>query len=190
MKAHFLSRATFVAALALGVLGSAHAAEYKQIDAAASRIVFSYKQMGVAMDGGFSQLKVEQFSFDPANVQAAHIVIQVPLVSIDVGSTEANAEVEKSDWLNTPAHPEAKFESTRVEALGDNRYQVTGKLAIKGKVHEISAPFRFVQKGDMGVFDGAFTLDRGDFGIGEGMWSDVSIVANEINIKFHVVATH
>jgi len=31
-------------------------------------------------------------------------------------------------------------------------------------------------------------LKRMDFGIGEGPWADVSAVANEIDIKFHVVA--
>ena len=29
---------------------------------------------------------------------------------------------------------------------------------------------------------------RLEFGVGDGVWSDVSTVANEVQIKFHIVA--
>ncbi|MBS0465139.1 MAG: YceI family protein, partial [Proteobacteria bacterium] len=31
-------------------------------------------------------------------------------------------------------------------------------------------------------------LKRGDYGIGEGMWADYGTVANEVQIKFRLVA--
>ena len=37
------------------------------------------------------------------------------------------------------------------------------------------------------VFDGAFVLKRLDFAVGDGIWSDVSAVANEVQIMFHIV---
>ena len=38
------------------------------------------------------------------------------------------------------------------------------------------------------VFEGAFVLKRADYGIGEGMWADFGTVANEVQIKFRLVA--
>lgn len=188
MNTRLLHQAALSAALALVPFVSAHAIEYTTLDTASSRIAFSYQQMGVTMDGGFNAIEAPAFNFDPAAPEKASVVLQIPLAGIDVGTEEANAEVEKSEWLDTPAHPLARFESNTVEALGDNRYQLTGELAIKGKTQAVSAPFTLEEKDGSALFTGTFTLKRGDFGIGEGDWSDFSIVANDIQVTFNVVA--
>ncbi|HUH59994.1 MAG TPA: YceI family protein [Candidimonas sp.] len=189
MRAHLLLRRITLAALLMPAFaGMAQAAPYTTLDAAASRISFSYSQMSVAMDGMFGTITATQFDFDPSTPDAAKVVLEIPLASVDAGYSEANAEVEKKEWLHTNAHPLARFESSKVEALGDRRYQVTGMLTIKGKSNEVTAPFSFTEKGAAGQFDGEFTFKRADFGIGEGMWSDFDIVANDITVKFSVIA--
>lgn len=189
MKHRKLHSLALVAALGLGVVGSATAAQYTKLDAQNSQLVFGYSQMNVNMDGSFGQIKATEFSFDPANPEAARVAIEIPLASIDAGYTEANAELEKNEWLNLAKHPVASFQSTKVEALGDNRYQVTGQLSVKGNTKEVSVPFVVTEDGETATFEGAFTFQRADFGIGEGPWGDFSIVANDIQIKFRVVAT-
>lgn len=188
MTISLLRPLALAAALSLGTLGSAGAAEYTTLDAAASHISFGYSQMGVGMEGRFGSLKATQFSFDPATPETAQVAIEIPLASIDAGYSDANTELEKAEWLNLAAHPLAEFKSTTVQALGDNRYQVSGVLAIKGKTQEVTAPFTFKEAGDTGTFEGSFVFQRADFGIGEGQWKDVSIVANDIKITFHFVA--
>lgn len=188
MKSRSVPLAIVAVTLALGGLSGAHAVEYSIIDPDASRLAFTYRQMSVNMDGSFSQLQARQFSFDPSAPEAAHVVIEIPLAGIDAGYGEANAELKKSEWLNTAAHPVAKFESSKVEALGANRYAVTGQLSIKGKTREVTAPFTFSVKGSTGIFDGVLSFSRADFAIGEGQWRDAGIVANDIQVKFHVVA--
>jgi len=176
------------AALSFGLVGNAAAAEYTTLDSEASSITFGYSQMNVKMDGSFGQLKATELSFDPAQPEAAKVAIEVTLASIDAGYAEANAELEKDEWLALAAHPLATFTSSKVEDLGGGQYQVTGSLAIKGNTKEVTAPFTFKEEGGAGVFDGSFTFQRADFSVGEGQWKDFSIVANDIEIKFHVVA--
>lgn len=188
MKISFLRPLALAAALGLGVLGSAGAAEYTSLDTAASRVSFGYSQMGVNMDGNFGDIKATEFSFDPEQPEAAKVAIEIALTSIDAGYAEANDELEKVEWLNLAAHPLATFQSSQVESLGEQRYQVTGALSIKGHSKEITAPFTFSQNGDSGVFEGVFTFQRADFAVGEGQWKDFGIVANDIRIKFHIVA--
>jgi polyisoprenoid-binding protein YceI len=72
--------------------------------------------------------------------------------------------------------------------VGGNRYDVAGKLTIKGKTQDIVVPATFTAQGNSGVFDGTFTLRRGDFSIGEGAWAKFDIVANDIQIKFRITA--
>ena len=51
------------------------------------------------------------------------------------------------------------------------------------------APTTVTIKGNTAEFDGAFTIKRADFAIGEGVWADFSTVANDVPVKFHIVAT-
>lgn len=188
MISSFVRPLALTAALSLGILGSAHAVEYTTLDSAASSLTFGYSQMNVKMDGRFSELKATELSFDPTNPQAATVAIEVVLGSIDAGYAEANTELEKEEWLALSAYPLATFTSSKVAALGDDRYQVTGDLSIKGVTKEVTAPFTFKADGDAGVFEGSFTFQRADFGVGEGQWKNFGIVANDIQISFHVVA--
>ena len=165
-----------------------YAAEYNQIQTDKSTLTFAYKQMGVPMDGKFGKFGIH-INFDPARIDAAQAQIEVDLASIDAGYSEANEEVGGKQWFNSKMFPSAKFVATGVKALGGNRYEATGKLTIKGKTLDTIAPFTFKQEGAAGTFDGGFILNRLDYAIGEGAWADVSAVANEIQIKFHVVAT-
>lgn len=165
------------------------AAPYTTLDAEASTVEFGYSQMNVKMDGSFSELRAREFSFDPAAPEAAKVVIEVALSNIDAGYEEANSELEKEEWLAMNQHPLATFTSSDVEVLGDGRYQVTGDLSIKGASHPVTVPVSFKEEDGKGIFEGSFTMQRADFSIGDGQWKDFSIVANDIEVRFHVVAT-
>ncbi len=171
-----------------GMTQSSMATEFNAVQADKSTITFAFKQMGVAMEGKFRKVDT-RLTFDPAKPGNATAQIEIDLASIDTGSAEGNDEVAGKQWFNTRTFPTAKFLSTSVKSLNGNRYEVTGKLTLKGKTLDATAPFTFKQEGTSGVFDGAFTLKRLDYSIGEGPWTDVGTVANEIQIKFHVVAS-
>ena len=185
-----MKRPALALALALGaaLAPAAHAIEYNQVQADKSRIGFGYKQMGVAMDGRFKKF-ASQLSFDPAQPANAKATIDVDLASIDTGTAEADAEVAGKQWFNTKAFPTARFVSGTVKPLGGNKYEVGGQLTIKGKTQDVVVPATFTAQGNTGVFDGSFTIRRGDFAIGEGAWAKFDIVANDVLIKFRITAT-
>lgn len=176
-----------VLTLAAALPFSAHAVTYRQVQAEHSAITFAYQQMGVAMDGKFNAFNA-QLQFDPASPATAQAVIDVELSSIDVGSAEGNEEVAGKAWLNAAAFPTARFTASGVKALGDQRYEVTGSLTVKGKTQNIVVPATFTAQGQTGVFAGGFTLRRADFTIGEGAWAAFDVVANEVQIQFHITA--
>ena len=175
-------------AFALASAFSAQAAEYSQVQADKSAINFTYKQMGVAVDGKFRKF-VSQLNFDPAKPTAAKATFEVDLASVDTGAPEGDQEVAGKPWFNTKAFPTAKFVSTGVKPLGGNKYEVAGQLSIKGKTQDVVVPATFTAQGNTGVFDGSFTIRRADFSIGEGSWAKFDIVANEVQIKFRITAT-
>lgn len=173
--------------LALATAFSAQAAEFTQIQADKSAINFTYKQMGVAVDGRFKRF-TSQLNFDPAKPAAAKATFEVELASVDTGAPEGDDEVAGKPWFNTKAFPTAKFISSNVKPLGGNKYEVAGQLSIKGKTQEVLVPATFTPQGNSGVFDGSFTIRRADFSIGEGSWAKFDIVANDVLIKFRITA--
>lgn len=181
------TQVTVLATVLAATLPAAQAVEYTQVQPDKSTITFAYKQMGVAMDGRFRKF-AGQLSFDPAKPATARATIDVELASVDTGSSEADQEVVSKPWFNSKAFPSARFVSTGVKPLGGNRYEVAGKLTIKGLTQDVVVPATFTPQGSSGVFDGNLTIRRGDFTIGEGSWAKFDIVANEVQIKFHLTA--
>lgn len=171
-----------------GGLSVAQAAEMNAIQYDKSRLSFVYKQMNVPVEGRFKKFS-GQLSFDPAKLDTAKVVLDIDLTALDAGSPEANDEVASKLWFNTKAFPQAKFVATGFKSLGGGKYSVSGRMTLKGRTQDITAPFTFTPQGQAGQFEGAFVLKRGDFMIGEGVWADFGTVANEVQIKFNLAAS-
>lgn len=178
-------RAGFVLAALLGAPAS-QAVEFNSVQSGQSRITFVSKQMNVPIDGKFGKFTA-RISFDPARPEAGRAQIEIDLNSIDAGSDDANDEVKRKGWFDVQKHPTATFVSTGVKALGGGRYEARGKMTVKGRTLDLAAPFSFRQEGNSGQFEGTLTIRRLAFGIGDGLWSDTSIVADEVLIKFRFV---
>jgi len=179
----FLAFLTFIALMTIGAPASAGNVEY-----AKSEIAFVSKQMNVPVQGRFKKFTA-QIVFDPKEPAAAKAAIEVDLASIDTGSDEADAEVGKKGWFNTSSFPTAKFASSSVTQTGPDKYEARGKLSIKGIEQDIVSPFTVKRAGDTVTYEGGFTLKRLQFKIGEGVWSDIETVADEVQVKFRVTTT-
>jgi polyisoprenoid-binding protein YceI len=172
--------------LVLLASGVAHGAEFGTLLTEKSSIAFVSKQMNVPVEGAFRKFTA-QIVLDPARPEAGRAQIEIDLPSIDAGSEEANEEVKGKSWFNVRDFPKASFSSTSVKSLGGGRFETSGKLSIRGKALEVRAPFTLRQEKDILTVDGSFQLKRLDYGIGSGIWSDTSVVADEVQIKFHFV---
>ena len=158
------------------------------VDLAKSEVVFVSKQMGVPVEGRFRKFSV-QLDFDAKKPEAAKAALEVDIASIDAGSPEADGEVVRKPWFNAAQFPKANFSSTAVKQLGNNRYELTGPITIKGKTRNVTTPFTVRTAGSTQVFEGTFILNRSDFGIGDGPWNDPETVALEVQVRFRFVAS-
>ena len=180
---------TLLAALfATGVSMSALAAEYKAIVPEKSTVSFTSRQMGVPVEGRFGKFAVT-VSFDPALSEKGKASIEIDLASIDAGSKDANDEVASKPWFNVREFPKASFVTESIKPMGGNRYEARGKMTIKGKTRDMIVPFTHRQEGIYGVIEGVIPVMRTQFGVGEGPWGDTSVVADEVPVKFKLIAT-
>jgi polyisoprenoid-binding protein YceI len=63
---------------------------------------------------------------------------------------------------------------------------MTGRLTLKGQSHDMVVPVTLTQNGASGTASGNFTVKRSDFRIGEGEWTDASLVAHEVLVRFRI----
>jgi polyisoprenoid-binding protein YceI len=184
LRAGCIACAMLAVAFAPGA-GRAYAQRVSVVDLDKSTITFVSKQMNVPVEGKFGKFSV-QLAFDPAKYAEGQVQVELDLTTIDTGSDEANDEVKGKGWFDVKNHPTARFVSGSVKSLGAGRYEASGKLTIKGRTKEVTAPFTFKPDARGALFDGAFVLKRLDYGIGEGAWSDTDTVANEVQVRFHL----
>src|SRR3954470_5768101 len=177
-----------VVVLSLTALAAGAPAQAADVDYTRSTITFVSKQMNVAVQGSFKKFTAK-VDFDPKKLAAAKAQIDVDLGSIDTGSPEADTEVSKKGWFNTSAFPTAKFVSSAVSQSGPDKYEVRGKLSIKGIGQDVVAPFTVKRAGDAVTYEGRFNLKRLQFKIGEGVWSDTDTVADDVQVNFRIVTT-
>ena len=152
-----------------------------------SEIRFVSKAMGASVEGRFRRWKAN-VDFRPSDPAKSKASLEVELASIDVASEATEAEARRAAWFDTAKFPVATFTSTAVRALGGDRYEIAGALAMKGVTKDIVVPVALRKDaGGNAVAEGQFTLKRLDFKIGEGEWADTNAVANDVVVRVRMV---
>jgi len=186
-----MTYSTIFAGLALAttaLLAGAPAVAQQALVPAQSEIAFVSKQMGVPVEGKFKKFDA-QIAFDPAKLATSKIAFTVDTGSATLGVKETDAELPKPTWFNVPKFPQATFQSTAIKAVGAGKYEVAGKLNVKGASQDVVVPVTLTQSGGTTTATGAFAIKRLAFKIGENEWADTSMVADEVQVKFKLALT-
>lgn len=174
--------------LTLAALVALPALAQQKLVPAQSEIVFVSRQMGVPVEGRFKKFDA-QIAFDPAKPATSRIAFTVDTGSASLGVPETDAELPKPVWFNVPKFPQASFQSTAVKGLGGGKFEVAGKLTIKGNSHDVLVPVQLTQSGATTTATGTFTIKRLVYKIGEAEWSDTSMVADDVQVRFKLALT-
>jgi polyisoprenoid-binding protein YceI len=142
--------------------------------------------MGVPVDGRFKRFDA-QLNLDPKKPEAGKVAFSIDLASVSLPAPELDAELAKPSWFDSKKLPQAQFQSTAIKATGPGKFEVSGKLSIKGQTRDISVPVALSQAGGLSTATGGFVLKRLEFKIGDGEWADTSMVANDVQVKFKLV---
>lgn len=159
------------------------------VDQEASAVSVTFTQMNVPVDAAFTEFSA-QANFDLANPELATAKITIKTASFDFGpgAEEYNAEVRKAEWFDSKQFPEAVFEAKGAKTSGNKQFEVSGLLTIKGNTVDVVAPVLLEEKAGQWVFTGELPIKRLDYGLGATEWQDTSIVADDVIVKFTIVA--
>lgn len=123
----------------------------------------------------------------------AKVSATVQTASITTNNLERDKNLKDEDFFNVEKYPEMQFESTSFEDKGDNMYQITGNLTIKGitKVVTLNAKYGgivSINNKKKAGFQAKTSIDRFDFGL---TWDDMLdngglIVGEEVEIILNI----
>jgi polyisoprenoid-binding protein YceI len=178
-------RATLAGLAILSLVGASLA--HADVDLSKSSVIATTKQMNVPVDGKFRKFSA-QLNFDPAKPTAGSANVSIDTGSYDLGADDYNKQAQGKEWFDSAAFPAATFVSSAIAPAGGNQYKITGKLTIKGKSQTVVVPVVIGSQGATQTFDGSLPIKRSQFDVGTGEWKDTSVVADEVVIKFHLVA--
>jgi len=153
-----------------------------------SQIVFVTKQMGVPVEGSFKKFDA-QVAFDPRKPEGGSVALQIDTASASLGVPQTDAELAKPAWFDVARHQKASFQSSAIQAKGNGHFEVAGKLTLKGTTKDLVVPVEITQSSGQSVATGSFTIQRLAYKIGEGEWTDTSMVADDVQVRFKLALT-
>jgi polyisoprenoid-binding protein YceI len=166
--------------LALGAALPAHADDCQAVDAARSEVSFEVRLAGVPFHGKFRRFGGDVcFAAD----RVTRIEVWLEPASVDAGLPEIDAALKDKDFFAVNQYPRAVFSSQAVEPRG-NALSARGTLQMKDKRRDLEVPFSLRREGERQVASGTLTLNRLDYGIGTGEWSNTRWLGAEVKVDF------
>jgi len=152
-----------------------------------SSINFTGKQTGEAFSGVFNHFKTD-ISYDPDDPSSARVKAVVNLTSVSTGDAQRDTALPTKDWFFVSSFPQATFDATGFQPIGDNRFTVEGELSLRGLIKNIVLPFDLKVKDNRAEMNATFTVNRADFGVGSGPWAEGKWVGLDVTITLNIVA--
>jgi len=139
--------------------------------------------------GTFEQFTLD-VAFDPERLAESHIRVEVDTGSAHVDDAKMQAALLTSEWLNAEAAPKAIFVSESIDHIPNTRdYYAKGNLTLRGIKKPVTINFRqdFSDENAV-VISGFSTLQRNDFGVGQGEWRQDDKVKYAVRVEFRIHA--
>ena len=171
----------------LGAVVSVQAAPvtYK-LDPNHTMVLFSWNHFGFSNPTADLGLGEGTVVFDEQHPADSSVEVSLPLAGLDTHVPALDEHLKKPDFFNADKYPVVTFKSTAVQALGGNRFKVTGNLTVHGVTRPVVldatlnkvGPHPMTKVPSIG-FDATASLKRSDFGVG----AYVPNVSDEISIR-------
>lgn len=157
------------------------------VDRSASQLRFAATQAGAPLSGRFDEWDAHVW-FDSADLEGSKVVVLVETGSARTGDATQEGSLAEAEWLDPQGFPTARFEATRFERIGEDRYEAVGELRLKGRATPVRLPFTLTIDGSTARARGEVQLDRTALDV--GMVSDPTAdwVSRNIAVTFDVAA--
>ena len=149
---------------------------------AGGSVSFEVRQAGSPFRGAFRRFGGEVCL---AGDRLSRIEVWLEPASVDTGLPEIDTALRDKEFFETARFPRIAFMGKSAEAVAA-RQVARGTLEIKDRRREVEVVLELRRDGDAPAVSGSFTLNRLDYGIGTGEWSDTKWLGAEVKVDFNV----
>ena len=166
-----------------------------KIDPAHSKVGFAVKHMGIAtVRGEFKQFEGTLEIGDDLSTAKAYGTVKVQ--SVDTNEPQRDEHLRSPDFFDGAQYPELTFEATRIEALDEESFRITGNLSVHGVTNEVVL-HADVQGTDVDPWGNdrvglevTGQLSRGDYGMkfNQALGSGNMLVSDKVKLALDISA--
>ena len=167
---------------------AAQAADQWVVDANDSEIEFTGTQLGAEFEGEFKNFEAN-IVFSPDDLAGSSVEVLIDIASVDTENGDRDSQIVSSDWFDANQWPKATFKTKSFKEIAPGKYEAVADLTIRDVTREVTLPFDIEIEGNEADASGAVTINRTDFGIGQGQWADTSQVGDPVTIEIDIEAT-
>jgi len=156
------------------------AQECYTVDGSRGSVSYEVKQAGSPFRGKFHRFGGEVCV---SAERATRVEVWLDPASVDSGLPEIDGALKQTDFFAVNHYPRVAYASQSVEVRG-NAQLARGMLQMKGKRRNLDVPFSLRRDGSSFIVSGTLILNRLDYGIGTGDWSNTSWLSGEVKVDF------
>lgn len=157
-----------------------------------SRIGFVATQSGAPVEGAFEDFTAE-IVFDSEDLAASRVAVVIQIASVNSQSKDRDEMIRSAPLFDAAQWPVARFEAEGFKDLGGGSYEAAGSLTLRDVTLPVVLPFTLTTEERGGSLhataSGELTVQRLDYGVGQGLWEDTSVVGNDVTIKIDIEAS-
>jgi polyisoprenoid-binding protein YceI len=141
-----------------------------QIDKSHSEASFQVRHLLTKVRGRFSDFE-GSITLDEANPERSSVSLTIQSASIDTNEPNRDTHLRSVDFFSVDEFATLTFASTQIDPKGNDRYDVTGDLTIRGVTKRIIVPVSLLGKAtdpwgnDRLGFEAEFAINRKEFGL-------------------------
>ena len=128
---------------------------------------FTIRNLGVNVEGFFEESIVEG-TLDLANTQNTSLKATIEVKSINTDNSTRDSHLLEDDYFDAANHPQIIFQSYSLRPQGTGKYELRGKLTIKGSTQDVKIPLELERGEESNTLKGMLPINRRDFDVGGG----------------------
>ena len=147
------------------------------------RLGFTATWSGQPVTGRFERWTAS-IRFSPEALDGSQVTVEIDPASVSTGDPQRDATLPTDDWFNTAAFPKARFVADHFRKIDATHFSADGRLTLKGATRPCRVSFTLKILGDQAQATGAATLDRTQFGVGQGDYGGTDQIAAAVAVSF------